>query len=867
MFGGPPQTLEDLLRTDVENLLPYNESAVARSTALETFRGHEGITEYDESKAGSSPESITSSVAFLMDNVGLLNPPAMLAVVCALAECASSAAVKPQVFTRAYLAMLSSKDMVCVHVLVILHLWYGSELVTNDLDTHAVGNKLLFGLNGSGLDEPGCALSLAWLQGCPGLLPAGSGEAATRDARGCLLPRVFDAPEVMARKIGVLAEVLRGFAAKSSSSSSSSIANGSGGKKKRGARGKGGGAGTNGDDSGDDDGGGCSAYDTATFLMEALVCFADHTAFQPTDRPVLALFQSLYLLYAEGVMAVGTHAGARLCEDTYSVLLKTVSKCPKFVMNAVDVGECVYALHPADTSHAGRPLLLALLEEFTATMVNSTDEDLLANLDHHLVLLGRLAKEVSISPGPYIDRLHALLTTSNICSSGDWNMGGDILNVCRLLIYAQPTAVILRPLGNLLRYMWVAHGDIDIRDNARFYYMLLTNVAGEPLSQILKPHETTRSSLSSMMTDNMLSSSKYQPADPISAVNTAFLSMARVGPGVACGSGGGGGVEEVGGAGGNAVVGLDARSAASAAVANNGAEGTAADGEEGASASAGGLDAGADTVASQHLQQYQDWFAAFAADAVLQLTFDLSFRPDAEVAPFQPPSVLYAVSLGFEKHPRLHDVPAVTVPLLRHGHTAQVVVAVRPRDPAAMTIGVSVEYNTPGSVGLLAPMAPIKLSFGDFMCPIAAPLDGGGGGGGGGGGSSCSSFSMPNVFTVLWAALKSKEGDLQSECMQTVIRIRTAVTMDKVRTVLGRFLLDVDASAGVDADSGAARVEGGDGVEGQRFVAAAVLLPGVQLLMDGSVGKGKDECSIHLITDNFKCLPFVEQHLQEQLSR
>ena len=139
-----------------------------------------------------------------------------------------------------------------------------------------------------------------------------------------------------------------------------------------------------------------------------------------------------------------------------------------------------------------------------------------------------------------------------------------------------------------------------------------------------------------------------------------------------------------------------------------------------------------------------------------------------------------------------------------------------------MTIGMSVEYNTPGSVGLLAPMQSLKLKFGDFLCPVPASDD--------------SIASMVKVFPLLWATLKAKENALNSECMQTVVRIRVKVTMDQVKEVLGRFLI---------TDDGGKKEE-----KQQRFSAFALLLPNVQLLFDGTLLDGKDECSIHVLTNN-----------------
>jgi uncharacterized membrane protein YgcG len=349
--AGKPMLLEDLVRTDVEHLLPYLQSAIATTKVKCAFGGlvpnsstttsnsncssntatnnsrttnatNATATTTTNSNAAtpSTPDPTTSSrsrttseseggvgdddgdadvenisrpISFLMDNVSLLNPPAMVAVIGALVECASAAGVRPQVFTRAFLAMLSSRDMVCIHALVILNMWYQDELGSNDLDRGAVAPKLMFQLNSSGLDRTDCAMVLAWLQGSPELLPSGS-EPRIRDARGCLLPRVFDAPEVMARKIEVLAAVLRGV----------------NGPSRRGDGGGGGGQGS---------GDGLPLYDVTSFLLSTLICFADHPSFEATARPVRAMFQALYVVFWHTV-------GSRRKRLLFSLWLCTMCK-------------------------------------------------------------------------------------------------------------------------------------------------------------------------------------------------------------------------------------------------------------------------------------------------------------------------------------------------------------------------------------------------------------------------------------------------------------------------------------------------------------------------------------------------------------
>jgi hypothetical protein len=97
---------------------------------------------------------------------------------------------------------------------------------------------------------------------------------------------------------------------------------------------------------------------------------------------------------------------------------------------------------------------------------------------------------------------------------------------------------------------------------------------------------------------------------------------------------------------------------------------------------------------------------------------------------------------------------------------------------------------------------------------------------------------------MLWETLREGSGGL-GECMETVVRVQSAVSMQQVEAGLGRFLVGE--------------------VMDRQWRAAAVLLPGIQLLLEGVCEKESGGCSIHVATNNFRALPFVSGWLQSVL--
>jgi hypothetical protein len=78
-----------------------------------------------------------------------------------------------------------------------------------------------------------------------------------------------------------------------------------------------------------------------------------------------------------------------LCQLVYEAINKAVLRNPKFIMNGIGVGEAVLARLPDDSSHKGRSLLSALLNECKGALGKASDKELISNMDHYLQLMVR----------------------------------------------------------------------------------------------------------------------------------------------------------------------------------------------------------------------------------------------------------------------------------------------------------------------------------------------------------------------------------------------------------------------------------------------------------------------------------------------
>lgn len=129
-----------------------------------------------------------------------------------------------------------------------------------------------------------------------------------------------------------------------------------------------------------------------------------------------------------------------------------------------------------------------LLKSLQKSVVEMPPSQLtLQNFSWHLKILRRTAIEKQIPQGSTLYFLLNALYNSRLCERGGWQLGNAILAVCRNLLLhpCVNQASVSVELADLLHHMASHYDDTDIRDHARFYYTLLTNLSLEKLSGVL----------------------------------------------------------------------------------------------------------------------------------------------------------------------------------------------------------------------------------------------------------------------------------------------------------------------------------------------------------------------------------------------
>eukprot|EP00039_Didymoeca_costata_P030288 m.28803 g.28803 ORF g.28803 m.28803 type:complete len:944 (+) comp8035_c0_seq3:264-3095(+) len=598
-----PESVENLVKTDMEHFTPFYPSGIYTDRPLPYFS--------DSHMTQESPD-IRRAISSLLDTVSILSPAALLDIMHNLTDSAILSSTKAQVFSRMHARLIPTRDTLMQNSLLLLNTRYGDALLSSE-NRNQMFQQLAMSTKDPFMTPHHKCLLLSWLSCNSSLLP--DTKEGILEALETLLPSVFDTVEVMSVKIKTLAVLLRSLKTLDT-----------------------------------------TQYDNSHFLINSLTCFSDFSSFSAGHIKVRYLFSCLLMLYREG-----QNDDSQLCQNVYDYVIRILLRFPKFNAHCVHLGESIHRLYPDDKSHKGRTFLIALLERAKNNLADMSDIEWLNNFSHNMYLVDRLGSEAALQPNAYLLRFLRLLRTSRLCVEGNWNTGSTILKACRTLISFQPTAVILKPLGDILRLLWVSFGDIDIRDNARFYYMLLTTVAGQPLHTILE-HSSDKGSFSAIMTERLLTSSRYRPADPVEPVNTPFLDLERVEY-----------KEEV------------------------------------------TMLSEANSTKSVSLNDYLQKF--HSQPAVARLRFQLRYAVNAESGH---PSMLYAITISVKKNPKL-KIKDAFIPVLTPEEPCVFTLEVEPLDPVPTQVCLSVEYTCPDGRGESMQLPSMPITFESFWVPAVAP--------------------------------------------------------------------------------------------------------------------------------------------------
>nr|XP_034325449.1 AP-5 complex subunit beta-1 isoform X1 [Crassostrea gigas] len=193
-----------------------------------------------------------------------------------------------------------------------------------------------------------------------------------------------------------------------------------------------------------------------------------------SQRAAKALFRALFSMYRR-------HCSKSFSQDINRFLRGLISGFPFFIPQALDFIESLREMTPES------PVYLEILQLLHQQVINTPQQQAAQYCYFYLQVLKRASLQSEIVPQGTVRFLFYLAENSLSVDEGSWKLGIAILSVCQNILVCHGTRDLYVEMGDLLFYLMTHYRDTDIRDKARFYYMLITSATDEKICMIIQP--------------------------------------------------------------------------------------------------------------------------------------------------------------------------------------------------------------------------------------------------------------------------------------------------------------------------------------------------------------------------------------------
>ncbi|XP_022334718.2 AP-5 complex subunit beta-1-like [Crassostrea virginica] len=198
------------------------------------------------------------------------------------------------------------------------------------------------------------------------------------------------------------------------------------------------------------------------------------------QRAARTLFRALFSMYRR-------HCSKSFSQDINRFLRGLISGFPFFIPHALDFIESLREMTPDS------PVYLEILQLLHHQVINTPQQQAAEYCYFYLQVLKRASLQPEIAPQGTVRFLSYLAENSLSVDEGSWRLGIAILSVCQNVLVCHGTRELYVEIGDLLFYLMTQYEDTDVRDKARFYYMLITSSTDEKISMIIQPTTDSQS--------------------------------------------------------------------------------------------------------------------------------------------------------------------------------------------------------------------------------------------------------------------------------------------------------------------------------------------------------------------------------------
>eukprot|EP01127_Copromyxa_protea_P004158 TRINITY_DN1400_c0_g2_i2.p1 TRINITY_DN1400_c0_g2~~TRINITY_DN1400_c0_g2_i2.p1 ORF type:complete len:1020 (+),score=186.62 TRINITY_DN1400_c0_g2_i2:237-3296(+) len=178
-----------------------------------------------------------------------------------------------------------------------------------------------------------------------------------------------------------------------------------------------------------------------------------------------------------------------LFDETAIYLAKSIQANPALVVDLSNLIELLRREHP-EVKHK---LLFSLNQWMSSSTKDALESPSFSlkisheptKFSYFMDLMLLIVADQFIQISGLLSEITSVLKSSDLCPTGDWTLGNKILKVVKSALSKHNTNLIFNTLTSLLLFLGVYYKNVDIRDRAHFYYMMLTHLPKDRMDLVL----------------------------------------------------------------------------------------------------------------------------------------------------------------------------------------------------------------------------------------------------------------------------------------------------------------------------------------------------------------------------------------------
>ncbi|XP_052279754.1 AP-5 complex subunit beta-1-like isoform X2 [Dreissena polymorpha] len=196
-----------------------------------------------------------------------------------------------------------------------------------------------------------------------------------------------------------------------------------------------------------------------------------------------ALFRALYFIYTR-------HNNPHFSQDIQRFVRGLISEFAHFIPHSIDFVDSIHGLN------INSDIFVETLSLLHQQVIMATGDQIYTSFPYYLQIMKKVASQPKINQSSTLKFLNYLSDNAQEIDDSSWQLGHNILDICRNVIINQGTQLYYSDLCELLYSLLTDYNNTDVQDQAKLYYCLLIAAADSKVKSVLQPTQRAVDSMS-----------------------------------------------------------------------------------------------------------------------------------------------------------------------------------------------------------------------------------------------------------------------------------------------------------------------------------------------------------------------------------